>query len=144
VNPFSLIGRRQRSAASTTHDARAVHPHALFVARSQDCARFKRGGGFAAQHARELNPLGASNTRSSLNQLCRHWLYRIPRTPGGTVRHLPYWPPDLGTGSPTPQGPGIGLPRAAFNPVLGSPSLRYRHAVCGRKRRRARKDLRTP
>ena len=28
-------------------------------------------------------------------------------------------------------GPGICPPQAAFNPLLGSPSQRYRHAVCG-------------
>jgi len=96
VDAFTLIGRRKRAAAPTTDHARLVQPHALRRMRTQYRATFESSDGLAAQEARQFDPLGASDARAPLYELCRHYVaYRSRRCRQVAVRHHPYMQPGL-------------------------------------------------
>src|SRR5690349_12357184 len=101
MNSFTLVGWRQTSAATAADHARAADASTIGRSWPQQCPAFEGSYRLTAQHTRQLDPLRAANTRTALDQLCRHFRHRRSSALGLAVRHLPYCHPDLGTGSKT-------------------------------------------
>src|SRR5437016_13373176 len=66
VNPLALVSRRQAAAAASADDSRTLYTRAIRRTGSKQCPAFECRDRLAAQHTRQLDPLRAPNSRTSL------------------------------------------------------------------------------